>query len=231
MPSNFRDDPRRMTESGDWIVLSKHAFPCILGIFDWEQREPQTLEVELAMNLPLEPAAGGELRHSVNYGEMLEQVEFIAQKGKWQLLESMAAAIAKHVLAAPAASEERAQVHALKLRLSKPDVFRGRAVPSVDIQRSRAWAARESKTTPFGDVELTILNETARTGAYHIDFAAEREWQPPRRATLHVVTGGLRLGGQQYDAGKALEPHEATLEVLAGTRLLAIAPLPFQSAF
>jgi len=227
VPSDFRDDPASLTESDDWIVLSKHSFPCILGIFDWEQREPQTLEVELAMNLPLGPAAAGDLRHSVNYGETLEQVEFIAQKGKWQLLESMAAAIAKHVLATPSPSEARAQVQALRLRLSKPEVFRGRAVPSVDIRRSRNWAAQQNATRLFGGLDLTILNETPRTGAYHIDFPTPREWQSPPRMAIHVVTGAVRLGNQEHGAGKALEPNGETLQVLAGTRLLGIVPVPF----
>lgn len=226
MSSDFRDDPRQLTESDDWIVLSRHAFPCVLGIFDWEQREPQTLEVELAMNLPLEAAAAGDLRHSVNYGETLEQVEFIAQKGKWQLLESMATAIAKHVLAAPHASEARAQVQALRLRLSKPEVFRGRAVPSIDIRRSRAWALRRKETRPFDGPDMTVLNETSRTGAYHVDFSHEREWRAPRGMAFHVVTGGVRLGEQELGAGKALDPSENTLRVLAGSRLLGIAPLP-----
>jgi len=226
LASDFRDDPRGPTEADDWIVLSQHSFPCVLGIFDWEQREPQALEVELAMNLPLEAAAAGELRHSVNYGETLEQVEFIAQKGKWQLLESMAAAIAKHVLAAPHASEARAQVEALRLRLSKPEVFRGRAVPSVDVRRSRAWALRGNETRPFDGVEMTVLNETQRTGAYHVDFSHEREWRPPPRMALHVVAGGVRVGDQELGAGKALDSSDDTLRVLAGSRLLGIAPLP-----
>jgi FolB domain-containing protein len=228
LPSDWRDDPRGLGESSDdWVVLSKHAFPCILGIFDWEQREPQTLEVELAMNLPLDPAAGGDLAQSVNYGETLEQVEFIAQRGKWQLLESMATAIAQHVLAAPHAGERRAQVEALRLCLSKPEVFRGRAVPSVDIRRARAWAARRTATRPFGGLDLTILNETARTGAYHIDVGSEREWRAPPGMALHVVTGGLSAGGQELGAGQPFEPSDETLLVRAGSRLLGLAPLPF----
>ncbi|HWP09803.1 MAG TPA: dihydroneopterin aldolase [Polyangiaceae bacterium] len=227
LSGDFRDDPPALTDTDDWIVLSKHAFPCILGIFEWEQREPQTLEVELAMNLPLDPAAAGDLGQSVNYGETLEQLEFIAQRGKWQLLESMAAAIAKHVLAAPHASEARAQVRALRLCLSKPEVFRGRAVPSVDVRRTRAWALQSSSSRSFGGLAMTALNETARTGAYHIDVGEQREWRAPPGMALHIVAGRVRVGAHELGAGKTLEPSDETLHVQAGTRLLGIAPLPF----
>jgi FolB domain-containing protein len=227
LPSDFRDEARGLTASDDWIVLSKHAFPCILGIFEWEQREPQTLEVELAMNLPLDPAAAGDLGQSVNYGETLEQVEFIALRGKWQLLESMAVAIAKHMLAVPHASERRAQVQALKLRLSKPEVFRGRAIPRVEIRRDREWAIRRAATRPCAGVDMTVLNETPHTGAYHLDFDIERDWRAPSRMALHVVAGGLRVGTQELGAGQALEANDETLQVRAGSRLLAVAPLPF----
>ncbi|HEX5101592.1 MAG TPA: dihydroneopterin aldolase [Polyangiaceae bacterium] len=224
---DFPDAPRPLTESDDWIVLSKLAFPCVLGIFDWEQREPQTLEVELAMNLPLGPAAAGDLAQSVNYGETLEQLEFIAQRGKWQLLESMAAAIAKHVLAAPHANEARAQVEALRLRLSKPEVFRGRAVPSVEIRRHRAWALRTTPSRTFGGLAMTVLNETARTGAYHVDVVEAREWRAPPRMALYIVTGGVGVGEQEHGAGTSLEPGDEALRVRAGSRLLGVAPLPF----
>lgn len=227
MTGDGRDEPWPQSESDDWIVLSKLAFPCVLGIFDWEQREPQTLEVELAMGLPLDPAAAGDLTQSVNYGETLEQLAFIAQRGQWQLLESMAAAIAKHVLAAPHANEARAQVEVLRLRLSKPEVFRGRAVPSVEIRRTRAWALRATPCRTFGGLDLTVLNETARTGAYHIDIGEAREWRAPPRMALHVVTGGVSAGEQEHAAGTSLEPGDETLRVRAGSRLLGLAPLPF----
>src|SRR6266513_2552767 len=125
-----------MAENGDWLSLSKISlsFPCVVGLTEWEQRGTQTLELELAMNLDLDEAAGGDLRRSVDYAAALEHVQFIAQHGRWLLLESIAAAMARFILAPPAEGERRAQVRRVVVRLSKPDVFGGRAVPSVEIQ-------------------------------------------------------------------------------------------------
>src|SRR5579871_1397823 len=94
----------------DWIHLKRFSFPCVLGIFDWEQKKPQTLSVEISMGLDLQGAADGTLARSVNYAATLEHVRFIAEHGRWRMLESMATAMARHLLALPAAGEERAQV-------------------------------------------------------------------------------------------------------------------------
>src|SRR5690242_16053004 len=130
-----------MSRNADWVSLTKVelAFPCVLGVTEWERRETQTLELELAMNLDLDDAAGGDLWRSVDYAAALDHVQFIAQHGRWLLLESMAAAMARFILAPPAAGERRAQVRSVVVRLRKPDVFGGSAVPSVEIQRDAAW--------------------------------------------------------------------------------------------
>src|SRR6185436_5684326 len=104
-----------MTKNADLVSLSKVSlsFPCVLGLTEWERRGTQTLELELAMNLDLDAAASGDLRKSVDYAAALDHVKFIAQRGRWLLLESMAAAMARLVLAPPAAGEKRAQVHSV----------------------------------------------------------------------------------------------------------------------
>src|SRR6266542_2821912 len=126
----------RTNDASDWIYLS---FPCVLGMTEWEQRESQTLELELGMGLDLDPAACGDLRRLVDYSATLEQVQFIAQHGRWLLLESVAAAMARVVLAPPAPGEQRAQVRSAVVRVRKPEVFRGRAVPTVEIWRDESW--------------------------------------------------------------------------------------------
>src|SRR5262245_24260481 len=94
----------------DWVVLSGMSFPCLIGVLDWEQERAQALSAEIALALDLDGAAGGDLGASVNYAEVLEEVQFIAREGRWRLLESMATAMARHLLAPPSPAQARAQV-------------------------------------------------------------------------------------------------------------------------
>ena len=196
-----------MTKNADWVSLSKVSlsFPCVLGLSEWERRETQTLELELAMSLDLDDAAGGDLGHSVNYAAALDQVQFIAQHGHWRLLESMEAAMARLVLSPPAAGERRAQVRSVVVRLRKPDVFGGRAVPSVEIQRDADWyEMRDLSGALAGGARIEVLQETPQTGAYRIHVPPGAQWVAPNGAMLQVISGRALTDDEETRPRKVL---------------------------
>jgi FolB domain-containing protein len=198
----------------DWVSLSKVAlaFPCILGVSERERRESQTLELELAMNLDLDEAAGGDLKRSVDYAAALEHVQFIAQHGRWLLLESMAAAMARFVLAPPAENERRAQVRCVVVRLSKPEVFGGRAVPSVEIQRDAAWfESRELAMASTAPARVEILQETRHTGAYRIHLPPAARWSAPSGTKLQMIAGRVLVDGQEMRGRSILPERDVAL--------------------
>ncbi|HMI83493.1 MAG TPA: dihydroneopterin aldolase [Polyangiaceae bacterium] len=183
-------------EPPDWIFLSKVAlsFPCVLGVLDWERRQAQTLELELAMNLDLDQAAAGDLGRSVDYSAILDQVQFIAQHGRWLLLESMAAAMARLVLAPPAPGEPRAQVRGVLVRLRKPEVLRGRAIPAIEIRRDDAWYRTEELAIPqLSPARIEVLQETRQTGAYRIHLPPGARWVVPSNLAVQIVAGRVAL--------------------------------------
>ncbi len=193
----------------DWISLS---FPCVLGLTDWEQRQSQTLELELAMGLDLDAAASGDLRRSVDYAAILEQVQFIAQHGRWLLLESVAAAMARVVLAPPAAGEQRAQVRSVVVRVRKPDVFRGRAVPAVEIWRDESWyQARELVQAETERARIEVLLETRETGAYRIHLPPESRWTLPSGMAIQVVAGRVSTATEELRPRSILTLGEQSL--------------------
>jgi FolB domain-containing protein len=184
------------TDPPDWIFLSKVslAFPCVLGVHDWERRQEQTLELELAMNLDLDRAAAGDLGRSVDYSAILDQVQFIAQHGRWLLLESMAAAMARLVLAPPAPGEPRAEVRGVLVRLRKPDVLRGRAIPAIEIRRDHDWYRTEVLELPeAAPARVEILQETKQTGAYRIHLPAGSRFVVPEKMAVQIVAGRVAL--------------------------------------
>jgi FolB domain-containing protein len=207
-------------EPPDWIYLSKVSlsFPCVLGVADWERRQAQTLELELAMNLDLDRAAAGDLGRSVDYSAVLDQVQFIAQHGRWLLLESMAAAMARLVLAPPAPGEPRAQVRAVMVRLQKPDVLRGRAVPAIEIRRDDTWYRTEELALPeHAPARIEVLQETRQTGAYRIHLPQGTRWTVPPDMAVQVIAGRVMLDGDPPPDG-LLRPRAV---LVGGDRVLA----------
>lgn len=195
-----------MSDPPDWIFLSKVslAFPCVLGVHDWERQKAQTLELELAMNLDLDRAAGGDLGRSVDYSAILDQVQFIAQHGRWLLLESMAAAMARLVLAPPAPGEPRVEVRGVLVRLRKPDVLRGRAIPAIEIRRDRDWYRTELLDLPEAEpARIEILQETKQTGAYRIHLPPGTRWTIPDKMAIQIIAGRISLVEEEGDGAGA----------------------------
>jgi len=201
-----------MHDNDDWIHLRRFSFPCILGLYDREQRTSQALAVEISMGLDLDPAAGGTLDRSVDYAATLEQVKFIAEHGRWRMLESMATAMARHLLAIPAAGEERAQVSRAVVILSKPDFLEGRAVPSVEIRRDRAWCASTTRTAMDGAARIEVLQESLESGAYRVHLDPGTAWKPPPGMHGLIVAGRAVAGGRELAAGASLVGEEPALE-------------------
>jgi FolB domain-containing protein len=214
-------------EHSDWIYLGKIRFPCIVGLYEDEQRTPQALAVELGMGLDLDAAAGGDLSHSVHYVAALDQVQFIAQEGRWRLLESLAAAILRHLLRAPAPGEGRAAIERMKVRVSKPGYLKGRAVPSVELGRERAWCGAEPPLPPAGASAVHALTLTPKSGAYHVDLGAGAHFELPDGMNAFVLAGDLVASdGRERARGSILHGGEAATNGASAGRLLAVgAPL------
>lgn len=211
----------------DWIYLGKIKFPCIVGLYEDEQRTPQALAVELGMGLDLDAAAGGDLSHSVHYVAALDQVQFIAQEGRWRLLESLAAAILRHLLRAPAPGEARAAIERVKVRVSKPGYLKGRAIPTVELVRERAWCGAEPPPPAPGATSVHPLTLTPKSGAYHVDLAAGARFELPDGMSAFVLAGELlAAGGRALARGAILHGGEIATNGASDGRLLAVgAPL------
>src|SRR4051794_8451129 len=183
-------EPETSPQRRDWIVLSRISMHCVLGLLDCERRNAQALVAEVGMALDLDEAAGGDLSASVDYAAVLEQIGFIAAFGKWRLLESIVAAMARHLLSQPAPGEARAQVDCVRIKVTKPDIFGGRAVPSVELSRDRAWLGRHRlPRSTHGGVTVESLTDTPDTGAYHVSLEPGAEWPLLDHSTAQSIAG------------------------------------------
>ncbi|HEY8943593.1 MAG TPA: dihydroneopterin aldolase [Polyangiaceae bacterium] len=212
----------------DRIQLSKMVFPCELGIFAWERRRTQALEVELEMFLDLEQASRGDLALSVDYSVIYEQVRFLARHGRWRLIESLAFALARHLLSPPSPSELRRSIDAVSIGLTKPEALQGRAIPHVRIERSRSWCALHERRPEPGSWTLDCLVATDEAGAYHLDLAPGASFDIPKGARGHVVAGSVECDGRVLGPRDEFEPGNrcALNHGSAEARVLLLAALP-----
>lgn len=212
----------------DWIVLSEMSVPCVLGLHEWERQNPQALVAEVSLALDLDEAASGDLAASVDYAAVLSQVELIALHGRWRLLESMAAAMARHLLSQPAPGEARAQVEWVRIKVTKPDIFGGRAVPGVELLRSRAWLGRRCLThTNREGVNLESLTEAPETGAYHVSLEPGVSWPLLEHSTAEVVAGTLGCDDCRLVPGDCCgAPSILRADQGARARVVVVGPRP-----
>jgi dihydroneopterin aldolase len=215
--------------NADRVQLSKMIFPCELGIFAWERRRTQALEVELELFLDLEPASAGDLAKSVDYSIIYEQVRFLARHGRWRLIESLAFALARHLLSPPSPSEARRSIEAVSIALTKPEALQGRAIPHVRIHRNKSWCGIHASAPEPGKTNVELLVATDEAGAYHLDLAPGATFEFPKCARGHVVAGVLECDGREVGVRDEIEPgcrsvvNRSSLE--ARMLLLAFPPL------
>lgn len=211
----------------DWVCLKDFSFPCVIGLLESEQRKTQTLAVELRMAVDLERAAGGDLSMSVDYVHTLKEIMFLAQHGRFRLIESLGVAIARWVLLPPLPAERRVQVQRVRLSLTKPEVFDGLAQPGIRLEKTAQWCATQPKRVAGLELPIDVLVETPITGAYRIWLPAGSTYMSAATTMLHVAAGAVTCAGVSLPWGTACS-HPAS-EVVAGDEgavLLAVAQPP-----
>ena len=212
----------------DWIHLDRLRFDAIVGILASEQVAPQPLDLEIGMGLDLEAcAASGDLSLSVDYAAVAEQVRFVAQQGRWRLIESLATACARLILAPAAPQEARAQVQSVRFRVAKPTILGELAVPGLFLERPASWCQLPEHTLDGATVE--VLEQTPLSAAYRVHVAAGACWTPPPQVALRVIAGRPRHGGLELLPGAELARFAGPIEnhqTLPVTLLAVGHPIP-----
>lgn len=163
----------------DRIHLDGLRVDCVVGVYPRERTTPQPLIVDTTLFVDTRVAARSErLAHTVHYGLVADQLRFLLTTCRFRLLETAAHALCRFLLSPPALGERRAQVQAVRLRLSKPHVLGGHVVPALEVEREADGLALEREDKPFGTVD--IVHETRDAGIYRLNIA------PGRGIPLHM---------------------------------------------
>lgn len=75
----------------DIIFIREFRADAWIGVYEWEQQQPQTLEFDLDIGLDTHKAGASDLiRDTIDYGKVVERVRADLQTAKFKLLEALA---------------------------------------------------------------------------------------------------------------------------------------------
>jgi dihydroneopterin aldolase len=83
----------------DNIFISELKIETQIGIYEWEQKVAQTIQLDLEVGLPGEHAAkSGKIADTIDYSKIVGRIEQLFRDQHFQLLEKAAEAIAEMIL-------------------------------------------------------------------------------------------------------------------------------------
>ena len=115
----------------DLVYIHKLKIETIIGIYDWERQQKQTVTIDLEMATDIRPAAASEdIEKALNYKLVAKRLIAFIEPAEFQLIETMAEQIAQLVL-------NEFEVPWLRLSLGKPGAVTGADDVGVIIERGK----------------------------------------------------------------------------------------------
>lgn len=184
----------------DEITLDTFRIDCLVGVLAFEQEIPQPIDVRVSLRLDLGPSGDtDDLAATVNYADVRDIVAFLSTEGHFRLIETLALAALRAVLASPAHGEARAQVAEAEVVIRKPTILGG-PVPGVRLVRDAAWARATTGVAEADGVRLEVLHDVPRHGSWRVVFAPGATWRVPENTPGLVLAGGLVGQGKHVPA-------------------------------
>lgn len=113
----------------DRVFIEGLRVEATIGIFDWEQRILQPLEIDLEMAWDNRPAAtSGAIEEALDYAAVSEAVTGLIQSKPWGLIEEVAEAIGRLI-------QKEFKVQGVTLKVAKPTAVLTAKTVAVQITR------------------------------------------------------------------------------------------------
>lgn len=225
------------------IAIEDLRVDCLIGCLARERLHPQTVRVDVDLDMPVDQAARQDrLGLTWDYAALARDLTFILQQGRFYLLEAAGRILLRYLLAPPGPGEERPRPLRARVTLTKFGVLPGEARPRVSLSAS-AWDLDFTREdNPWGTVD--VLGETRLIGLYRLNIAPgagipEHFHRVMREAEL-VLGEGL-IGWREGEAPRALRvgevfewphrlPHGYRNETEGPLSLLCLDSPPFDPA-
>ena len=115
----------------DKIILTDLRIDAVIGIWDWEKRNPQTILIDLEMQTDTKKASQSDsIEDALDYKAVSKRVKQFIQESQFNLIETLAENVAKIIL-------EEFDVQWLKLSVSKPFAIKDSKNIGVCIERTK----------------------------------------------------------------------------------------------
>ena len=115
----------------DLVYIHELAIDTIIGIYDWEREQKQTVIINLEMGTDIRPAAASEdIEKALDYKQVAKRLIAFVEAAEFLLIESMAEQIARLVM-------DEFKVPWLRLQLGKPGAVTGSKDVGVIIERGQ----------------------------------------------------------------------------------------------
>lgn len=126
--------------SPDTLVIHDLEAQCRLGVFEWEQANPQAIWIDLELAIDAAKAvARDDVRDAVDYSRLVGLVQEVAQQRAYRLMETLAERVAAKILTTfhPATVRVRVKKRALP----------GIGYAAVEVERRLGRARRVTART------------------------------------------------------------------------------------
>ena len=115
----------------DKIKLTELTVNTVIGIWDWEKRNPQKVVFDIEMSTDIAKASKSDsIKDALDYKVISKRVKQYALENQFDLIETLADRIAEIIL-------DEFEVSRVKLTISKPYAIRDSKNVSLIIERSR----------------------------------------------------------------------------------------------
>ena len=113
----------------DIIFLRELKVETLIGVYEWEKRVPQTLQLDLEIALPNGCAGqSDDIADALNYADIVSRIQSVLRDRHFNLLEALAEHIAQILL-----NDFKAPW--VKLSVAKLNAIRGSRMVGVTIER------------------------------------------------------------------------------------------------
>ena len=111
------------------LFLHGIQLSAMIGVFEWERYQPQTLILDLDLSLPNNKAGlSDDLADTVNYADLVAEVRTFAANSKRRLIEALAEDLAALIL-------QKYAVKEVRLRLTKQGILPQVKMVAIEIVR------------------------------------------------------------------------------------------------
>jgi dihydroneopterin aldolase len=113
----------------DIIFLRELKIETLIGVYEWEKRVPQTLQIDLEIALPDSRACQtDDIKDALNYADIVRDIQTALASRHYNLLEALAEAIAQILL-----NDFKAPW--VKISVAKLNAIRGSKMVGISIER------------------------------------------------------------------------------------------------